>query len=533
MVTVILFSLTKKYNSTAQAPTPTPSNSATLSCKLKEPCSIMKPVLIFRLGDQTSYENIAKYNYCYIQEFRRYYFITNWTYANAHIVASCEVDVLGTYKTAIQASTQYVLRSTSSYDGDIIDTKYPITADQPYIYGTQITNPLLPAAGSDGCFVVGIVSKSGSLTGCVQYYAMGADCFAELCYYMFNLPTQWGAGGQDIADGIKKAITDPFQYVCSCIWLPYTVADFSTRGLATATYGVDVGYDTIALQSYPAYAFSGGVEIAFTNVVQLAIAKHPQESRGNYLNNSPYSRHYFSFYPFCGLVELDASKLVGKTYIYAVYTVDLRTGKGILNVCTDYNGNTYADWTPSACLFATEAQVGVDIPIAAIHTALPTSLAQFATSAAVTAASQSGGGFVETGKKLLATAATAVGNAIHASEEAISGVSEVLGVQPYTIGDVASIGEGALAMKSTVEMMGAQGTMSFNYRQPLRFWGVFYYVAPQDITHHGSPLCQMTTLSSLTGFVCCDKPAMPTPAGALAPEVMEIENFLASGCFLE
>ena len=114
MVTVILFSLTKKFNSTAQAPTPTALNSTTLSCKLKEPCSIMKPVLIFRLGDQTSYENIAKYNYCYIQEFRRYYFITNWTYANAHIIASCEVDVLGTYKSAIQASTQYVLRSTSS-----------------------------------------------------------------------------------------------------------------------------------------------------------------------------------------------------------------------------------------------------------------------------------------------------------------------------------------------------------------------------------------------------------------------------------
>ena len=99
------------------------------------------------------------------------------------------------------------------------------------------------------------------------------------------------------------------------------------------------------------------------------------------------------------------------------------------------------------------------------------------------------------------------------------------------MGDVSKIG--SLAMKSECQMLGGQGTMAFNYRQPLRLWGVFYYVTDEALTWNGRPLCQQVTLSTLAGYVCCDKPSIPGPANALAPEIAEIENYLASGCFLE
>lgn len=531
-MTITLFlAFNKRLNSTKQPPTPTTLNSFTITdAQLKGPCTVLRPAIEVRTTQVSGLGTYTQFTYVYIQEFNRYYFINSWEFLGARIAFTCEVDVLGTYKSAITASTQYVLRATSASDGRIVDTKYPISARQPATNGVSISNPLLPS--SNGCVVVGIVSKSGSITGCVQYWVMEISAFVELCMTLFNFTTQWGAGGQDIADGIKKAITDPFQYFTSCFWLPYSATDFTNRSLATQTQTLYVGYDTITLTgSNYAYFFTGSPEVAFTNLVTLTLAKHPQaSSRGVYLNSSPYSKYYFSFFPFCGQVELDASQFTDQASLYCIYTVDLRTGKGVLNLCTDYTGSSYTDWTPGKIVFATEAQVGVDIPIAAIHTALPQSLAPIVTGAAAAAVSESGG-LVQTGKKLLSTGVNWFSKIVGASEEQKQAAYDTIGAQPYSMGDVSKIG--SLAMKSECQMLGSQGTMSFNYRQPLRLWGVFYYVTDEGLTWNGRPLCQQVTLSTLSGYICCDKPSLPGPSRALAPEVAEIENFLAAGCFIE
>ena len=532
-MTIVLYkAFTKRLNSTKQPPTPTDQNSFTISdAMLKGPCTLLRPVIEVRTSLVSGLGAYTQFVYCYIPEFSRYYFINSWEFMGARIAFTCEVDVLATYKSAITGSTQYVLRSASASDGRIVDTRYPVSARQPFTNGLSITNPLLPGANSNGCVVCGIVSKSGSITGCVQYWVFTVEGFMELSLELFNFTTQWGAGGQDIADGIKKAITDPFQYFTSCFWLPYSVTDFTSRGLASQTATVYVGYDTITLTNNYAYFFQGYVEVAFTNLIPLTLAKHPQaSSRGVYLNSSPYSKYYFSFFPFCGQVELDSSQFTDISDLYCVYTVDLRTGKGILNLCTSYEGTSYANWKPGNIVFATEAQVGVDIPLAAIHTALPQSLAPLITGTVASAVSESGG-IVQTGKKILSTGVNWFGSLIGASDTQKQDAYNTIGAQPYNMGDVSKIG--SLAMKSECQMLGGQGTMAFNYRQPLRLWGVFYYVTDEALTWNGRPLCQQVQLSTLAGYVCCDKPSIPGPAYALTPEVAEIENYLASGCFLE
>ena len=529
-MTIVLFlAFSKRLNSTKLPPTPTDLNSFTITdAQLKGPCTILRPAIEVRTTQVSGLGAYTQFTYCYIQEFKRYYFINSWEFLGARIAFTCEVDVLASYKSAITSSTQYVLRSASASDGRIVDTKYPISARQPVINGLTVNNPLLPS--SNGCVVCGIVSKSGSITGCVQYWVFDISGFIELSMALFNFTTQWGAGGQDIADGIKKAITDPFQYFTDCFWLPYSVTDFTSRSLATQTQTVYVGYDTITLSNY-AYFFTGSPEVAFTNKIELTLAKHPQaSSRGIYLNSSPYSKYYFSFFPFCGEVELDASQFTDKSALYCIYTVDLRTGRGVLNLCTSFTGSSYTDWKPGEIVFAAEAQVGVDIPLAAIHTALPQSLAPVITGGVAAAASESGG-FLQMGKKLLSTGVNWFGSIVGASQEQKQAAYETVGAQPYTMGDVSKIG--SLAMKSECQMLGSQGAMSFNYRQPLRLWGVFYYVVDEGLTWNGRPLCQQVSLSALSGYICCDKPSLPGPNNALAPEIAEIENFLASGCFLE
>ena len=536
---IYMVNFTKKINSTGQPPIT--AQTPKFICSLKAPTNVLKPVIEIGGYNVSQIGAFTNYNYAYIPDFRRYYWIHNWHFVNAKIVADLEVDVLCTYKEQIEHSTQYVLRSASLYDGNITDTKYPTKAEAPTInVGYFNYNPLLPPTGGDGVVVCGIVNKSGSVTGCVSYYVMGIYAFSELCSQLFNLPTQWGTGGADIADGIKKAITDPFQYFVSSFWLPYTVADFSSRSLATATNAVFVGYDTITLSNY-AYVFTDQMEVAFTNMLTMPIPKHPQApTRGNYMNYSPYSRYYFSFYPFTAYCEIDGASIGGKDYLYFVYTVDLRTGKAVGSLCKAHVGNDYTDWQPSQIVRSFEAQVGVNIPIAAIHTALPTSLGQFVTNAAVSASANNNGGFGQFLKRIWATGSSAVASMINASEEDTQAAYEAIGAQPFNVGDVSKIAQSAFAMKSTAEIIGSQGTMSFNYRMPVAFWSETVNAVDEAFALNGRPLCKYRPLvdpteqlDPLTGFVCCDNPKIVAPAGSYPPEVAEIENYLTTGIFLE
>lgn len=538
---IYVLNFTKKLNSTGQPPI----NAQTpyFDCSLKAPTNVLKPVI--EIGGYAVHQIgvFTNYNYAYIPDFRRYYWVHNWHFVNAKIVADLEVDVLCTYKEQIEHSYQYVLRSESLYDGNITDTKYPAKAELPSIGVSYFAaNPLLPPTSAQGVVVVGIVNKAGSITGCVSYYVMGVYAFSELCTSLFNLSTQWGQGGQDIADGIKKAITDPFQYFTSAIWLPYVENDFTSRGLATATNTVFVGYDTITLANQ-AFVFANQMYIAFTNVLTMPMPYHPQaNARGNYMNYAPYTRYYFSFYPFTAYTEVDGAAIGGAGTLYFCYTVDLRTGKAVGSLCKDLVGDSYADWQPSQIVRSFEAQVGVNIPIAAIHTALPQSIADsklMAIGAGAAAVSQSGG-FLQTLKRVWATSSNAVANAIGASEEEKQSAFEAIGAQPFNGGDVSKIVQGAFAAKTTCELSGSQGTMSFNYRMPVAFWGEHVPAVDDANALNGRPLCQYRQLvdpseqiAPLTGFVCCDNPKIVAPAGSYPPEVAEIENYLATGLYLE
>lgn len=532
MFDVYLLTFSKNHRSTSQ---PTISSSVTpTKCKLKSPCSVLKPVLEIKISPANQASWVAA-TYAYIPDFSRYYFITS-TVLNGNIVQlSLVVDHLASWKTAITGSSQYVLRSTSSYNGTIKDSRYPIKAvnpDRSGTYGTQIANPLQPGGQNTlGCFVVGIIQK-GSPFGTVSYYAMSQLVFLDFMLKLFNLPTFW-QDGQDLADGLKKAITDPMQYVVSAIWYPYSVNDFVNRNLVTETYDVTVGYDTFTLGA-KAYAFNTMLNIEFTNLITLTIPDHPQAAaRGSYMNFEPFSRYYLSFYPFCNLVELDSTQVGGKGSIYCVYTIDLRTGKGICSVCTEYNGSSYANWTPRSPIRVFEAQVGVPVPVATIHTEIP-GIGEYLTNLAVSAADHFGG-FNQTSKTLADTA----------SNKIMSGIAKLFGSQDLqdivdetaattqmaTMGDLSDIASNALAMKSTCESLGSQGTMSMFSRMPVAAWGNFYYAADDNANKYGRPLCSYTSLNTLSGFVQCDQPYI-TGSGMTLQEQFDIERDLAEGIYL-
>jgi hypothetical protein len=150
------------------------------------------------------------------------------------------------------------------------------------------------------------------------------------------------------------------------------------------------------------------------------------------------------------------------------------------------------------------------------------------------------GGFMQTLKRVWATGSAAVAKAIGASEEETQAAYDAIGAQPFGGGDVSKIVQGAFAAKTTCELSGSQGTMSFNYRMPVAFWAETVPAVAEANALNGRPLCQYRQLvdpteqiAPLTGFVCCDNPKIVAPAGSYQPEVAEIENYLATGVFLE
>lgn len=538
MFDVYLLTFSKNHRSTSQ-PTIPPGTTPT-QCKLKSPCSVLKPVLEIKISPANQSSWVSA-NYAYIPDFNRYYFITS-TVLNGNIVElSLVVDHLASWKAAITGSTQYVLRSSSSYNGTIKDSRYPIKAvnpDHSGTYGTQVANPFQPSGQNTlGCFVVGIIQK-GSPFGTVSYYAMSQLVFLDFMLKLFNLPTFW-QDGQDLANGLKKAITDPMQYVVSAIWYPYSVNDFVNRNLVSETYDVTVGYDTFTLGA-KAYAFNTMLNIEFTNLLTLTIPSHPQAaSRGSYMNFEPFSRYYLSFYPFCNLVELDSTQVGGKGTVYCVYTIDLRTGKGICSVCTEYNGSSYADWTPRSPIRVFEAQVGVPVPVATIHTEIP-SIGEYLTNLAIAGADYFGG-FNQIGKVMAASIeeSTGVGNippegtsAYKAYQRAVAQSKSGSAAEPVSMGDMSKIMSNAMAMKSTCESLGTQGTMAMFSRMPVAAWGNFFYAADDNNNKYGRPLCSSTTLSTLSGFVQCDQPYI-SASGMTLQEEFDIERDLAEGIYIQ
>ena len=105
----------KEKNSTFQ-----PSHGTEIEVKLKENTSLMNPVFIIT-------KNIHELiRYVYWVDTSRYYFVDDVvSVTNTISEVHCSVDVLATYKTYIGQSSQYVLRSASAFDTDIIDNLYP------------------------------------------------------------------------------------------------------------------------------------------------------------------------------------------------------------------------------------------------------------------------------------------------------------------------------------------------------------------------------------------------------------------------
>ena len=123
------------------------------------------------------------------------------------------------WRNDIGGMTEYVLRSADEFDGGIMDTTYPLTAEVDVVQnfaGWSIE------ANPSGCYVIGVVCAEG-LT---EYYWINDYEIDDFGAAMFGntLWTNIVADDPGIQQGgvpsFMKAQFNPLQYVVSCMWFP-------------------------------------------------------------------------------------------------------------------------------------------------------------------------------------------------------------------------------------------------------------------------------------------------------------------------
>lgn len=498
MIAVKLYIFSKKDNSTA-APSDS-TQSITVDCVLKDRCSVISPVLII---SESAVSNIYNYNYARLQQFNRYYYIDDIIYNNGTWELSLSVDVLASFKESIAGYNAYVLRSsyksdnTVIFNGDIVDTKYPITAEQATFSATSAQNPLTVPDDDAGTWMIGIINKDSN-GGAVTYYAMTLAGFRAFNEYIFNNVSWMNIDVTEISANLQRALINPYQFVVSCMWFPVVAST-----IQAPTQTIKMGWWNTGIIAKALNNVSG-----FSRTTSLNIPRHPQSTRGNYLNLSPYSTYTLRYFPF-GSITIDSQAISKYNTLDLYVDVDFATGKGILNVAVNGKANP---------IVHIQAQVGVQIPTAAMMT----DYSQMSTGTVVGASLLAGGQsnfFTDlTSSRSWDDVKGAFSNLWNNRGSAAKQGS-------------ANIASAAQAMLSSVDTRGEQGCITALFNQNLTLSGRFAKVAEEDFEHQGRPLCQNKVIRTLKGYILCADGDIAVNCSA--PEKAAISGYLTGGFFYE
>ena len=485
---VKLTNTTKKHNSTE-----VPTFTKTVTCMLKEGSSIINPTLIFERA------NIGHtYNYVYIADFGRYYFVNDIVYDGARIFYYCSVDVLATYKSTIGNASAYVLRAAHTYNEYVIDQYYPVTTRIRQNSEFLGTPWLEYNVGSDkGIWVVGVIvgvkdQNNQLIDGGVNYYACNKNTFRSFMAYMMSanfVADQMGVTVSEAQNDPQwRAMIDPISYITQCVWLPITYEKNGSPRFTEEAMCIGTAQRS-ELQAGNISASTGGR----TPVQYYPTAlPHPQAHlRGEFLNSPGFTECRLVIPPF-GSFELNALEINQYDSIEVNVILDCTNGIGKLLVY-GYEG-TGNDATVLSVLITAQAQVGVPMPITQIITP--------------------GLSPIQVGMQAVGTvAAAATGNAMGA----IAGGASM--IESYYASKVPR--PSVIGSRGTI--CGIKGNAYFEY--------VWKYVADDDNTDHGKPVCDTYQLSTLPGYQMILEPHIHTTGTSAEDD--QINSYLASGYFYE
>lgn len=503
----------KRKNSTKQPPE---DDSYTAHGHLKSPMSIMNPVIEFQAGEiRGVFLAVApdRLNYCYIRSFERYYFVTDWTFDEGLWIATMEVDVLATNKLPISALTAYVERASGVnagsplpfWNGKIIDTYYPTL--HKYAYTQSILEPpWTGVAYTDGCYVVGIVTRNAVLSagGMVSYWALTANEMRQLANYLMSDTFFDDAGfpsimtvTQQMSHEVARGLINPIQYLTSCMWFPCDTIEF-TPNVASP---ISIGPWTIPAGSNPPVGRYINGYVGYSQTYDFTLPPHPQaQDRGEYLNYAPFTR-YTAFLPPFGSFPIDLADIPPNATVTAYMAVDGITGKATLQLLTHI-----PNFQEAFVFFQTSSMIGIPMQLTQITSDMMGSIQSVLSAGANT---------------IGAIGSFLTGNFAGAASAGMAAVSNV--------------GNAIADAMPQVQTQGLPGSFlasrDFDYTLP-RLTARYTYLAEEDLAERGRPLCEKRVIGQLRGFIKCIDVDMMLGC-ALEPEKDKMIQFMKTGFFYE
>ena len=461
MQTVNFWSFSKKANSTAQ---PTATATASFSCDIVDGSGLLAPTIKLH----TNFTDPVGYTYAEIPDFGRYYFVKGWRYDKGLWWADLTVDVLATYKTDIGSQTKYIARAASDFDGRIVDNMYPVKAGLSFSLESNNLNPFAVAFAS-GYFVVGVINGETTAVGAVSYYVFTMAEFRTFSQKLLGDSSYLGTV-TDVSTELLKCLFNPFQYVVSCMWVPFTPS------MGAAVTSIPIGWWSVTANAHKLSGYTRS-----SGSVTVSVPKHPDAlTRGYYLLQEPYSQYYLEFPPF-GAISIPANTLVDCTLLTLYWDCDAISGQGRLAICPSGS-------IPTNIL---HAQIGVPVQIAqmapdvygAVQSILPT---------------------FEGGT--LATYANGFMNVLS-------------GITAATMSNICPM-----------QTVGGNGGFMAGY-YPIHLTGMFASIPADNSADWGKPLCQNKQINTLSGFVQCADDCISI--SCMDEERKMIQQYLTAGFFYE
>lgn len=283
----------KRVNSTAEVVT-----GESLKCFLKDPVSIITPTLYIHLEHNSpSYAEVFKWNYMYIEEFGRYYFITDIVSESSKLVLVYgQVDVLGTYREQILNTKAFIQYSSAKSNPLLHDTRIHVERKGHM----RVTDVLaFDFINSGGCYIVTFGSQGGVSQSAVM---------TELD--MRNLGSKlWGT---DAVTKLKDNLLNPITLISSCVWIPIS----PDKVRSGQTFDFKVADETIMSGLSKAKdVVEGNITYNFAHLMPWEAYNREtgEYSYGTYLNVEPYTQVKLVL-PGAGVVQLPLDQIMGNAH---------------------------------------------------------------------------------------------------------------------------------------------------------------------------------------------------------------------------
>lgn len=323
------YNLNKKENSTKQ-----PTGAGTqLEVRFKDSTDVDNPRLLVKT-------NVMSYNYMSING--SYYFINKKTYvANELFEIEAKCDALATCKSAITASTQYVVRTDTQSNQYIFDSAYPLESD-PHVNKSEQNI----FSWNNPCYLLTVKGKGGSI---IYLTNKGSVNLLANTFYSMTQKNIWDAIGQT-PSLFQETYFDPFSFIVDLRMIPITFNPNTMGGVTE----IDLG---------PLH-FSD-VASSFKDVTDLNIISNTKtydlvyrtSDDKEYLRSNK-SRTMVVYLPGCGEISHDCDKAWNATQVVVNYIVDCRGHVAYKSVMGNDIQSMSSDVSVPVALYSNIANVG-------------------------------------------------------------------------------------------------------------------------------------------------------------------------------